>query len=92
MKWLKELFKSSKRQEEKAEIEKDIMEVIGKRYNDYGHKTKLIYVTKDEYKQYIKEIIKRSNVVVCDSSDFIDAKIELDPAILREEKLNKLLK
>ena len=87
MKWFKKLLKKEEK-EEKI----DILNILESRYEEYGEKLGVIYISKEEYKEYIKYILNNGGIYITDIRNYwFDAKLELDPAILRDEKLNQLL-
>jgi hypothetical protein len=87
IKYIKNLFKSK----EKEITTKKIYDILESKYNEYGSKSGFIYVTKEEYSEY-KKIIEQVVYPGEPYMIYFNCKVIIDPAILREEKLNELLK
>lgn len=90
--WIKDLFKSKVEEEEKNT---SIITKLEERYEEYGRTNGVIYVSKEELKDYYEHLFKvRTDEVKLNPYYiiyyFLDAKIEIDPAILRNEKLSQL--
>jgi hypothetical protein len=80
---IKNLFKS-KDKEQKISI----FTILNIKYCEYGEITGIIYLTKEEYEEYKKVIILNNNYI--GRLVFMECEVEIDPAILREEKLKQL--